>query len=82
MKRIIENGNRAVWFSPRNRRELDEVRDCGTIEDSPGRAHPGTENRAMSGFLMMRIVMGFVRDRLRRGQTANHEKAQHEKTGK
>ncbi len=59
----------------RDRNELD----CCFTSLSRG-AHPGTEHRAVRGFLMVRML-GFVGDRLGGGQSADHEDAEHQETG-
>lgn len=52
------------------------------IQHIPGRTHPGTEGCAVSGFLMVLIMMGFVRDRLGRGKPPDHKNTHHKETGK
>lgn len=82
LRRSIEKGTDAVGFGPGHRGEIDEVRSSAVIQDIPGRTHPGAERRAMGGFLMMLVMMGFVRDRLRRGKPPDHKNTHNEETGK
>ena len=79
MKRTVEDRNRGGRFRPGNRRQVDERRSRAVIKHIPRCAHPSTERRTMGGFLMMRIMMGFVRDRLRRGKSPDHKNTDNEK---
>lgn len=81
-KRAIENGDSAIGLSPGHRGKINEIGSSAAIQHVPGRAHPGTEGRAMGGFLMVCIMMGFVRDRLGRGEAPDHKNTYNEKTGK
>jgi len=82
MKRTIENGNCAVGFRPGHRGEIDEIGSGTAIQNIPGCTHPGAEGGTMGGFLMMGIMMGFVRDRLRRGEAPEDKNTEDKSTSK
>lgn len=46
--------------------------ELDSVEHLPGGAHPGTENRAVGGGLVMRVVRR-MRDRLRIDEPAQQE---------
>lgn len=56
------------------------MRNGAGIYDSPGRAHPGTERRAMRSLLMMGIMVRLVRDGLRRGEAPDQQDRQDQET--
>jgi len=59
---------------------FDEVRSGTAIQYLPCRAHPGTEHRAVRGFLMVRML-GLVVERLCGGHTANHNETDDQEAG-
>ena len=80
MERTFESCNRADRLRPGHRGEIDEMRRTAAIKHIPRCAHPGAEGRTMGSFLVMRIVMGFVGDRLRRGKPPDHKKTDNEES--
>ena len=61
----------------RNRTEFCLKRDDRSIENRPGGTHPGTEQSAMRGSLMLGMVSGMF-DRLRLCQSADGKNAKHQ----
>ena len=61
----------------RYRTEFRLKRDHRSIENRAGGTHPGAEQGAMSGSLMMGMVPGMF-DRLRLGQCADGKDAEHQ----
>lgn len=68
---------RLEWRDEINRTEFGLKRDHCSIENSPGGAHPGTEQRAMSGSLMLRMVPGMF-DRLCLSQSTDRNDTDYE----
>lgn len=60
-----------------NRTELCLERDRRRVENRPGGAHPGAEQGAMGGSLMLGMVPGMF-DRLRLCQSADGKEAKHQ----
>jgi hypothetical protein len=61
----------------RNKAEFGLKRDHRRIEDRPGGTHPGAEQGAMGGSLMLGMVPGMF-DRLCLSQSADGEEAEHQ----
>ena len=61
-----------------NQTEFGLKWDRRTIENRPGRTHPGAEHCAMCGSLMMGLVPGML-DRLSLSQSADGQDAEHQK---
>ena len=61
----------------RNRTEFGLKRDYRRIENRPGGTHPGAEQGAMCGSLMLSMVPGMF-DRLRLSQSADEKDREHE----
>ena len=61
-----------------NKTEFGLKRDHRRIEDRPGGTHPGAEDGAMRGSLMLGMVPGML-DRLRLSQSADGEDTEHQK---
>ena len=60
-----------------NRTEFGLKRDYRSIENRPGGTHPGTEQGAMRGSLMLGMVSGMF-DRLRLCQSSDGKDAEHQ----
>lgn len=60
-----------------NRIEFSLKRDHRSIENRPGGTHPGTEQGAMGGSLMLGMVPGMF-DRLRLCQSSDGKDAKHQ----
>ena len=61
----------------RNGTEFGLKRDHHRIENRPGGTHPGAEQGAMRGSLMLGMVSGML-DRLRLSQSADGKDAEHQ----
>ena len=64
-------------FDEIDRTEFGLKRDHRRIENHPGSAHPGTEQRAVCGSLMLRMVSGML-DRLCLSQSTDRNDAEYE----
>jgi hypothetical protein len=51
--------------------------NCRTVEDRPGGTHPGAEQRAVGGCLMLGMVPGML-GRLNLSQAADEQDTQHQ----
>ncbi len=60
-----------------NRTEFGLERDHRSIENRPGGTHPGAEQGAMGGSLMLGMVSGML-DRLSLSQSADGEQAEYQ----
>jgi hypothetical protein len=56
--------------------EFGPKRNYRTIENRPGGTHPGTEQGAVGGSLMLGMVPGML-DRLRLSQSADGKETEH-----
>lgn len=64
----------------RHRTAFGRNQNRRTVKDRPRGAHPGTEQRAVGGCLMLGMVSGMFR-RLRLRQAANGQHTQHQHNG-
>ncbi len=61
----------------RDRTEFCLKRDCRRVENRPGGTHPGAEQGAMGGSLMLGMVSGMF-DRLGLSQSTDGEDTEHQ----